>query len=354
MEAVPDLSSYLERLADLPFLEKPRVVRCPRREGDTRADAWIELTVGGRKRVFAIELRRSDPISRIAIDHWIGRVKGSERDWILFANHVGPELGRYLREHRINFADTNGNCHLSVDEGHVAYIEGRRRSKPVWESHGTGRAGTKILFALLASPELVARPVREIASSSGASKTAASSVLNRLEREGIIGVTGRDRILLRPDELLQRWLNGYVDRLRPRLVFGRYETRIEDPDELDRFLGAQLSTRGEGRFVDGSKAIRWAWGGAAAEHRLLHYYRGTTTVIHFDAPPSTAAKRLGLAPAREGAITFLGVPGPLAFQGTQPDVAHPLLVYSELLATGEERARDAASRIRERYLHHLS
>ncbi|HEU4764901.1 MAG TPA: type IV toxin-antitoxin system AbiEi family antitoxin [Candidatus Eisenbacteria bacterium] len=351
MKEHPNLGPYLDRLAELPFLTKPREVRCPAR---TQPDTCIEIIAGGRKRVLAVELRRSDPLSRIALDHWMGQRKGSEQDWILLANHVGPKLSRYLREHRINFVDTSGNCHLSIDEGHVAYIEGRKRSTPAWESQGTGRAGYRILFALLASPELVTRPVREVASASGASKTAASSVLSRLEREGVIGATGRDRILLRPDELLQRWLNGYVDRLRPRLVFGRYETRIEDPDELDRFLSAQLSPHGEGRFVDGSKAIRWAWGGTAAEHRLLHYYRGTTTVIHFDAPPSTAAKRLGLAPAREGSITFLGVPGPLAFQGTPPDVAHPLLIYSELLATGEERARDAASRIRERYLQHLS
>ncbi|HTM00690.1 MAG TPA: type IV toxin-antitoxin system AbiEi family antitoxin [Candidatus Omnitrophota bacterium] len=354
MEANRDLSPYLDRLAELPFLTKPREVPCPGHVRRTPPEPCIELTVGRRKRVLSVALKRSDPLSRIAIDHWIGRMKGSERDWILFANHVGPQLSRYLREHRVNFVDANGNCHLSIDEGHVAYIEGRRRSTPAWESHGTGRAGYRILFALLASPELVSRPVREIASASGASKTAASSVLNRLEGEGIIGVTGRDRMLRRPDELLQRWLNGYVDRLRPRLVFGRYETRIEDPNELDRFLDVELSTEGEGRLLDGSKAIRWAWGGAAAEHRLLHYYRGTTTVIHFDAPPSTAAARLGLAPARAGSITFLGVPGPLAFPGTQPNVVHPLLIYSELLAAGEERARDAAGRIRERYLQHLS
>lgn len=351
MKQHPDLGRFLDRLAELPILTKPREVRRP---AMTQPDTCIEITVGGRKRILAVELRRSDPLSRIALDHWMDQRKGSEQDWILLANHVGPKLSRYLREHRINFVDASGNCHLSIDEGHVAYIEGRKRSTPAWESQGTGRAGTRIQFALLARPELVTRPVREIASASGASKTAASSVLNRLEREGVIGPTGRDRILLRPDALLQRWLTGYVDRLRPRLVLGRYEARTEDPDELDRFLGAQLSTHGEDRFVEGSKTIRWAWGGAAAEHRLLHYYRGTATVIHFDAPPSTAAKRLGLAPAREGSITFLGVPGPLAFQGTQPNVVHPLLIYSELLATGEERARDAASRVRERYLQHLS
>lgn len=349
-----DLRPHLERLADLPFLERARVIRCPGRQGKQRPDACVELTVGGRKRVFAVELQQSDPISRIAIDHWIGRTSASKQDWILFASHIGSQLSRYLRERRINFVDRDGNCHLSIDEGHVAYIEGRKRSEPVWESHGTGRAGYKILFALLARPGLVARPVREIATTSGASKTAASSVLNRLTGEGIIGAAARQRILLRPDDLLRRWLNGYVDRLRPRLLFGRYQTRIEDAEELDRFLKRELSTKGEGWFADGSKTIRWAWGGAAAEHRLLHYYRGTTTIIHFDAPPETAARRLGLAPAREGSITFLGIPGPLAFEDSERNAVHPLLIYSELLASGEERARDAASRIRERYLQHLS
>jgi hypothetical protein len=354
MSAQLDLDSYLERLADLPFVDRSRVLRCPARERKARPDACIELAVGGRKRVFAVELKQSDPISRIAIDHWIGQMSAVPLNWILFASHVGPQLSRYLRQHRINFIDQDGNCHLSIDEGHVAYIEGRKRSAPAWESHGMGRAGYKILFALLARPGLVACPVREIATASGASKTAASSVLGRLTSEGIIGATRRDRILLRPDDLLQRWLNGYVDRLRPRLLFGRYETRIEDTDELDGFLRHELSTKGEGWFADGPKTIRWAWGGTAAEHRLLHYYRGTTTIIHFEAPPKTAARRLGLAPARSGSITFLGVPGPLAFEQRERNTVHPLLIYSELLASGEERARDAARRIREQYLQYLS
>ncbi|HYJ34171.1 MAG TPA: type IV toxin-antitoxin system AbiEi family antitoxin [Candidatus Binatia bacterium] len=345
-----DLTPQLERLAELPFVEKPREVRCAGRGGRPLPDACIELTVGGRKRVLAVEFRRSDPISRISIDHWIARIGASRQDWILFANHVGPRLGKELREQRINFVDREGNCHLSIDEGHVAYIEGRKRSSPAWESHGMGRAGYQVLFALLANPGLTAGTVREIASSSGASKTAASSVLNRLERDGIVV----DRNLLHPDTLLQRWLSGYADRVRPRLLFGRYESKIQDPNELDRFLERELSSQGEDSFVDGSKTIRWAWGGSAAEHRLLHYYRGTITVIHFDPAPSTAAKRWGLAPARAGAITFLGIPGPLAFQGAEPNTVHPLLIYSELLATGEERARDAAARIRERYLQHLS
>jgi hypothetical protein len=47
---------------------------------------------------------------------------------------------------------------------------------------------------------------------------------------------------------------------------------------------------------------------------------------------------------------MLGVPGPLGLEGPAPHVAHPLLVYTELLVEGDERAREAAEEIHSRYL----
>jgi hypothetical protein len=61
-------------------------------------------------------------------------------------------------------------------------------------------------------------------------------------------------------------------------------------------------------------------------------------------------RQLNLLPAKDGPVVVLGVPGPLGLEGPAPHVAHPLLVYTELLVEGDERAREAAEEIRSRYL----
>jgi hypothetical protein len=66
--------------------------------------------------------------------------------------------------------------------------------------------------------------------------------------------------------------------------------------------------------------------------------------------PSDLQKRLKALPHREGRLTILGVPGPLAFRGQAPRTVHPLLVYTELILTGDDRAREAATELRERFL----
>jgi hypothetical protein len=64
-------------------------------------------------------------------------------------------------------------------------------------------------------------------------------------------------------------------------------------------------------------------------------------------------RQLHVLPAKDGPIVVLGIPGLLGLQGPAPHIAHPLLVYTELLVEGDERAREAAEEIRSRYLGHI-
>ena len=63
------------------------------------------------------------------------------------------------------------------------------------------------------------------------------------------------------------------------------------------------------------------------------------------------ASEVRAVPAQdEGNLTILRTPGIVAFEGSEPHLAHPLLVYSEMLASPEPRMREAAQEIRERFL----
>jgi hypothetical protein len=142
---------------------------------------------------------------------------------------------------------------------------------------------------------------------------------------------------------MDRWLTGYTDKLRPRLLLGRFRSATSDSTQFQAFAEATLGDR-----------MEWAWGGDTGAFRLVPHYRTEGTTIHVDEAVDDVRRRLNLLPADKGPVVLLALPGPLALEGAIPRVAHPLLLYSELLAAGDDRAREAAIEIRNRYLRHLA
>lgn len=196
-----------------------------------------------------------------------------------------------------------------------------------------------MLFALLARPDLANAPIRSLAEAASVSKTSAADLVQRLSEEGLLLRDKGGRRIIRPTLLMDRWLAGYADQLRPRLLVGRYRAAAREPLAFEKHVEATLGDH-----------LNWAWGGAAAGYRLTQHYRGETTTLHVATQPATMQRQLNLLPAKDGPILVLGVPGPLGLEGLAPHVAHPLLVYTELLVEGDERAREAAEEIRSRYL----
>ena len=347
---------YVERLGELPFIEAADLRAYPSRGGELW-DYLLEIQVGGHRRRLFVEEKRTTNLSSSLIEDLAARSGKLDRaEWILFAPYVSPPAGARLRSKNINYVDMAGNCFITLGKSYTATIEGR---KPAFSRHGTrgiGSAGYRTLFTLLVRPSLLESSIREIAEQAGVSKSGVSEAIRRLEDDRIIIRTRTRAVLAHPRQLIDRWLVGYETVLRPRLVFGKYTSRTPDRTSLDQVIenGLQRSELGPGWFQDAEKkSIRWGWGGTAAAHRLTGHYRGTETIIHFSEEPQSAATALGLRQSVTGEITFLGVPSSAAFvMGTSNTVA-PLLVYSELIVSKDERAREAATEIHEQFLGHI-
>jgi hypothetical protein len=247
-----------------------------------------------------------------------------------------------LASHEIGFVDQAGNCHLSVGKDYLAHIEGRKPERTARSGRGIGARSYQVLFALLARPDLVTAPIRSLAEAAGVGKTAAADLVRRLKDEGLLATDRAGTRIIRPSVLIDRWVAGYGDRLRPRILLGRYRAAAGDPPAFERSAEAVLDGLG------------WAWGGATAAFRLTAHYRSAVTTLHLEAAlPQSSRRQLRLLPAQDGPIVVLGVPGALGLEGPVPHVAHPLLVYTELLLEGDERALEAAREIRTRFLGHL-
>ncbi len=355
----PSLDAYLARLEALPFVDGVRLARDGRVGGQTSWEARVELQVGRRTHRFFVEHQSTPRLNYALLDSVLARVaKRPVARWILFTPHVTSPMAAYLQKRGVNYMDAAGNCHVVVGKRHVAVVEGKRPERIHPARQRIGSQGYRVAFALLARRDLVGEPVRTIAEQAGVGKSVVAITLRRLEEDGILLRSQAATRLLGPDQLLDRWLTGYADVLRPRLFLGAFRTQEAEPADLERRLRSELERptgedRGprEGPFAaEPDRVVRWAWGGATAAYRLTGHYRARQLVLHLEHLTAGLTRALRLVPAREGQLLILGVPGPLAFQGAVPHTVHPVLVYSELLASLDERAHEAAAEIRRLHL----
>jgi hypothetical protein len=335
MTAAPD--DHLHQLRALPFVKAVKV-------GVPAKDGAVPLTVttpSGIVHLSAIEA--SGPLSYAAADHLVRRLRAMDPTGILFAREVSRNLGAHFEEQGVLFMDRQGNCNVVLGESYVARVEGRPVPHRTPRGQTSMRApGYKVLFALLAEPDLVQAPLRTIAERAGASRQAASDTLARLVDAALVDRHKKSHrwIPHRKKNALERWLVGYADVLRPHLLLGSFRTPDRTLDAMEQSVARTLN----------SKPLTWRWGGCAAGYRLTQHYRGDRVVAHIQELTPELRRNLKALPDASGPLVLLQIPGPAALAGETGDTVHPLLVYAEMLAEGSERAREAASEVAERYL----
>jgi hypothetical protein len=302
------------------------------------ADAVLKIRFrSGRPERFLVEIKRTH-LSYALASGIIARVKATRDHWVLLAPYVPGPIGSHLAAHGISYVDAVGNCHLETENGGLlAHVEGKRAARG-GGSTGVRLPGYQLMFAILAQPDLLGQPVRKIAAAAGTGKTAVGDHLKRLAQQGLIARTPKRSAILRRRDLFDRWLSAYPDVVRPAWYQGRYRTRASDPEEIERLVANAWGKR------------RWSLGGGAAAWRMNGFYRGSDTVIHVDAAPNDELRRLRALPDEEGNLTILRTPGTVAYAGTQSHIVHPLLVYTELMASEDPRLREAAEKVRREFL----
>jgi hypothetical protein len=93
-----------------------------------------------------------------------------------------------------------------------------------------------------------------------------------------------------------------------------------------------------------------ASGAAASE--LQRFYQGQELVLFVDNPSETIARQMRLIPDGEGPITILRSFGSATHwkRVNETMVAHPWLIYTELMSSPDPRAHEAAVEIKREFL----
>lgn len=311
-----------------------KVLRQETREGDHRADATIGLRVGGRWLRYAAEVKQGlRPATLGAVIHQLRAYGGVP---LLVTDHVTPPLADGLRAHGVEFIDAAGNAFLNRPPVFV-FVKGQRPPDDGM-AHERGRAfqatGLQVLFALLARPELVARPYRDIAPAAGVAHGTVGWVMAELPGLGYVAKVGGRRRLINGERLLDRWTEAYARTLRPKLLLGRFRGDLAE-------LKARTAHWPEGILV----------GGELAAVRLTRHLRPGTATFYTTIIDPKILVELVLKADGEGNVDFRR--RFWDFPGEETQLTPTLLVYADLLAIGDARCLETAQLLRGQLLARL-
>jgi hypothetical protein len=329
---------YVEHLERLPFVREVELLDGERRQG-REVDGYVRLTTPTRKFTLPFELKRTHLTRELAAR--MVQLAKERRGLLVMAPAIGRDLADLFARDQINFVDLAGNCFVQLDDRYVAQIQGQRAAVRPPAEKVLRAPAYRVLFALVADPELVRATARALAEAAGGvSPQTANDVRAKLIGGGVLLKTraGVQWAPGRRKEALDIFLVGFP-ALMPNFVIGRYRAKQRTPEALEADLGPRLAALGE-----------WRWGGGAAAQRLTGLYRGDRTIVYLREPDAAAVRALPLIADPAGEVTLTRAPGPLAFEGPRPDTVHPLLVYADLMTEGHDRAREAAAEIYHRYL----
>jgi hypothetical protein len=247
---------------------------------------------------------------------------------ILLTDFLPETLAARFRARNCSFMDSCGNAYLHHPQLHVE-ISGRKRKG---ETPSGGRpfqkAGLKLIYVLLTNPEAVRWTCRRLAAEAGIALGAVSITLNRMEKMGYLSrAKVKERLLLNPSALLQRWELGFSEILRNKLLLHscRFSTKLEITD-ISRLLRE--------KNLGGNILV----GGELGAHLLLDHPGPRSAVLHLASDALKTMLRLNLIPDPEGNIDLVHIFSPAnRWQGWQPEglmLADPLLMHADMADRG--------------------
>lgn len=345
------IASTLDRLKAV----HPLRVANLRREVGPRDHGWdgeVTIKTKGKNYHYLFEVKahlRPQVVQHLLIRANADRSRrGEATGLLLLADYVNPLLAGKLRHAGVNFIDTAGNLFLSRDPGLYIYVEGKK--PPTSQKEKPTRlfqpSGLTLLFGLLIEPDSINTPYRHLSHANGVALGTVGWVKRDLREQGYLEPLGNERFrLLRKKELVERWVQGYASRLRPKLFLGEFRDLKNNLESVVKSFHHYASDQG----------LSWGLTGGFGADELVHHYRGKVLTVFVELwRQDEALRTLKWLPVTEGPITVIKAfsPNVFRFWGKQEPypVVHPLLVYAELLCRATDRDLETARLIYHKYL----
>ena len=301
-----------------------------------------------------IQFPRPGPTLAVEIKKWAQQanlgalaeqIKRLPLDGVLVADYINPNMAKRLKEKHVQFMDTAGNAYINQPPIYI-HVTGNKQDQALTRVKEKNRAfdttGLKVVFGFLCTPLLVNTTYREIAKATGVALGTVGWVINGLKDAGFVIERGKMRELINMRKLLDRWVEAYPEKLKPKQRVGEFIA-----DQANWWQDIKVEEYGA------------YWGGEVAAAKYTNYLQPQIATVYL--PKGAGNKILIKAklrkaddfPAAEAGIVRILRPfWPIDTiqEGSNEGLAHPILVYADLIETGDARNIETARMIYEQYI----
>jgi len=312
----------------------------------TTIDAIIELHLASNDVANAcVEVKRTlrpAHLAEIEYRRQQCRAQFPDCEFLLVTTAVSEPLARQLRDRGLWFVDLAGNAYVEVPDQLLVFVVGQKLSNgrlPQPKQRLSEQAG-RVLFQFVRHGPRVRFTYRDVVGATGVSLGVVSKLVARWREESLIHRTRAGEYeIVRAADLLQLWCSAFSEQLRYKILIGCY--RSVHSDDLGRLLE-----------LPGMDSV--VVGGEFAAGLLTGHLRSKKVHLYVPAQDSPALRKsLALAPSESGEVELLvAFSTELAGGKTVqvPALAHPALLYAELVSSSDDRVAETALRIRQEHL----
>jgi len=293
-------------------------------------DGFIQIAIQNREIIFTVNVKKTltRPMIGIVIQQ-LYQAQPGER-FLLVTKYVTPQIADQLKEMDVPFIDTVGNAYINEPPLFI-FVKGNRpgetlQETPVYRLFRT--AGLRVIFALLCNPPLLNATFREIAKTANVALGTVGGTIAELKKLGFLIEIGKNkRLLVKKAELLNKWIETYPEELRPKLMRGHYETIQVTHDWWKQ---ADLYN------------YKAYWGGEVAAAILTEYLKPEKITIYTKEPIGRFLLKNKIKKDPNGNIEILRAFWGFEYKWYYHNLVHPILIYADLLATGDDRTLETA------------
>lgn len=256
--------------------------------------------------------------------------EGRKKNTIIIADYLTGKMTKSFKENKINYLDLAGNCFIEAENIFI-YVEGRK-NKTAGKSNPTlpfQEAGLKLLLFLISNPESLQYSYRELADKADISLGSVGNIMNGLEKDSFLLKTKNERLLKKQEELIERWVIAYKEVLKPRCF--RKKMRL-----LNNVI-----------TLNSNNNLEFYWGGEPGGQLLTEYLSPLEYTLYSNEEMSVLSKDLRLAPDENGNMEVYEKFWTDAIKLKEKNTAPALVIYADLMNTGNSRNIETAKLIRE-------
>jgi hypothetical protein len=258
--------------------------------------------------------------------------------FMVIAPQLFPKIREELRRTNVAYLEANGNVFLKADDI-LIWID---VNKPIQINKKTGnraftKTGLKVVFQFLTDEQWINKPYRQIAAQTNTGIGNITNIINGLKQEDFLLTIDRNTYRLNNKKrLLDQWTEAYELHLKPDLKVGTF--RFQRENDFNQWEKLPL------------RKGKTYWGGEPGGDLLTHYLRPAELTLYTSEVKNDLIKNYRLVPDEKGRVRIYNkfwVNG----DGNK-QIAPPLLVYADLINTGDQRCVETAKKVYEQYLQH--